>query len=78
MQNRSPEINFISIIFINSGARIGFSLLIYNVSEGDGTVNVSYRVLDGELGFDVDVNFFTSNGSAIGKYELYHISSESS
>ena len=46
---------------------IGFNPMEYNVSEGAGSVEFSLRVLQGELGYIVDVLLFTSQGSAIGK-----------
>ena len=48
-------------------ATIGFDPVEYNVSERAGAVEFSLRVLQGELGFIVDVLLFTSQGSAIGK-----------
>ena len=44
----------------------------YNVSEGAGAVEFTFRVLQGELGFNVHVLLFTSQGSAIGKFLYIH------
>ena len=48
-------------------ATIGFDPVEYNVSEGAGAVELTFRVLQGELGFNVHVLLFTSQGSAMGK-----------
>ena len=48
---------------------IGFVADSYDVNEVDGSVTMTLSILDGELeeGVDISVNFFTQDGSAIGK-----------
>ena len=48
--------------------RIGFLDTEYSVSESEGQVPIRFGVLEGMLGFDVDVQFNTGDGSAISKY----------
>ena len=50
-------------------ATIGFDPVEYNVSEG---AEFTFRVLQGELGFNVHVLLFTSQGSAMGKCLHYN------
>ena len=58
-----------------SVATIGFDPVEYNVSEGTGAVEFILRVLQGELGFNVNVLFFTSQGSATGmRLQRIHLS----
>ena len=64
----SPKI----IIIYTVVATIGFDPVEYNVSEGAGAVELTFRVLQGELGFNVHVLLFTSQGSAIGKFLYIH------
>ena len=47
---------------------IGFQPDQYTVDEDAGSVNFTVVVIDGELGFDVVVEFFTEDGSAQGMY----------
>ena len=47
------------------------------MSEGVGKVNFTYRVLQGELGYSVAVNFYTSEGSATSKNIMMAIASMS-
>ena len=49
---------------------IGFDPAFYNVSESDGEVLLTVRVLRGELGRPVEVNFSTDDGVGISKYML--------
>ena len=53
-------------------ATIGFDPVEYNVSEGAGAVEFTFRVLQGELGFNVHVLLFTFQGSARGKFLHYN------
>ena len=48
-------------------ARIGFQPVEYNVNEGAGTVLIEFAVLEGNIAFDVNVLFSTSDGSALSK-----------
>ncbi len=47
-------------------ARIGFSPLSYQASESAGSIIFRFGVLEGNIAFDVNVNFETSDGSAQG------------
>ena len=49
---------------------IGFDPALYNVSENDGEVLLTVRVLRGELGRPVEVDFSTDDGIGISKYML--------
>ncbi len=48
---------------------IGFVTDSYNVRETDGPVAMMLSILDGEIaeGVEISVNFFTQDGTAIGK-----------
>ena len=56
------------IIFIV--ATIGFAQSSYIISESDGSVNVTVRVLSGQLGRSVTVRFATMDGTAVGMCSL--------
>ena len=47
---------------------IGFQPDQYTVDEGAGSVNFTVLVIDGQLDFDVVVEFFTEDDSAQGMY----------
>ncbi len=47
-------------------ARIGFSPVSFQASETDGFIMFMFGVLEGNIAFDVKVNFETSEGSAQG------------
>ena len=49
---------------------IGFQPDQYTVDEGAGSVNFTVLVIDGELDFDVVVEFFTEDDSAQGMHEV--------
>ena len=51
-------------------ARIGFDPVEYSVSEDAGTVSFEFGVLEGNIAFDVNVIFLSSNGSA--QSNLFH------
>ncbi len=46
-------------------AVIGFMPDAYSVTEGEGGVDFMFGVLNGELGFVLDVEFSLENGTAI-------------
>ena len=46
---------------------IGFLSTEYSASESEGPINFEFGVIEGELGFDVDLIFTTSDDTAIGK-----------
>ena len=53
------------------GVQIGFDREIYFVSEGTDAAMLIVRVIEGQLGRDVFVEFFTggdSNDTALGKH----------
>ena len=52
------------LFLVSTAARIGFERTEYVVDEGDGSVTVVVRVLDGTLSGDVEVEFNTIDGSA--------------
>ncbi len=47
-------------------ARIGFAPVDYQASEMDGSIMFMFGVLEGNITFDVNVDFETSDGSAEG------------
>ncbi len=47
-------------------ARIGFAPVNYQASETDGSILFMFSVLEGNIAFDVNVLFETSEGSAQG------------
>ena len=57
------------LIFLHTVVVIGFQPDQYTVDEGAGSVNFTVLVIDGQLDFDVVVEFFTEDGSAQGMYE---------
>ena len=69
-----PELIKINVVYIPV-ATIGFDPVEYNVSEGTGSVEFTLRVLQGEVGFNVNALFFTSRGSATGtRLQQIHLS----
>ena len=52
--------------FFIAVARIGFSPVSYQASETDGFIMFVFGVLEGNIAFDVNVLFETSDGSAQG------------
>ena len=48
------------------GAVIGFDPVVYNVNEDTGFVELTIRVLQGELAETVFMDFSTRDGTAIG------------
>ena len=61
--------NFICAIFFSTGVTIGFENETYQSDEGQGSVEVCARVIDGGLQRDVEVTLVTQNGSAVGMQE---------
>ena len=60
--------DLITVSLVIPVATIGFEPVEYSISEGAGVpVIFMFRLLSGNLGFPVNVLFFTSNGSAQGK-----------
>ena len=57
------------LTFFHTVVVIGFQPDQYTVDEGAGSVNFTVLVIDGELDFDVVVEFFTEDGSAQGMHE---------
>ncbi len=51
--------------FFIAVARIGFSPVNYQASETDGSILFRFSVLEGSIAFDVNVNFESSDGSAL-------------
>ena len=51
----------------SSAVVIGFTPDTYNVNEGDGSVSITFGVLNGTLGVSVDVSVSTTDGSALCK-----------
>ena len=56
-----------SILF-STGVTIGFENETYSSDEGQGSVEVCVRVIDGGLQRDVEVSLVTQDGSAVGKF----------
>ena len=54
------------LYYYKNNARIGFSPVNYQASETDGSILFMFSVLEGNIAFDVNVNFETSDGSAQG------------
>ena len=61
------------LIFFHTVVVIGFQPDQYTVDEGAGSVNFTVLVIDGELDFDVVVEFFTEDGSAQGMHKKHTI-----
>ena len=61
----TPEI-FFSFILV---ARIGFSPVVYGASESDGSIMFMFGVLEGNIAFDVNVDFETTDETALGTYD---------
>ena len=57
------------LIIFHTVVVIGFQPDQYTVDEGADSVNFTVVVIDGELDFDVVVEFFTKDGSAQGIHE---------
>lgn len=53
----------------STGITIGFENETYQSDEGQGSVEVCVRVLDGGLQRDVEVTLVTQDGSAVGMQE---------
>ena len=53
-------------------ATIGFVNTNLNISENGGELEFEIGVLDGDLRFDVLVNFATANGAALGIEHCIH------
>ena len=53
--------------FTSSALVIGFFEVAYNVSEGNGSVSMSFGVLSGTLKISVNVSVTTMDGSAVCK-----------
>ncbi len=49
-------------------ARIGFTPVNYQASESDDSIMFMFGVLEGNIAFDVNVLFETSDGSANGNF----------
>ena len=56
------------LIFFHTVVVIGFQPDQYTVDEDAGSVNFTVLVIDGQLGSDVVVVFFTEDGSAQGMH----------
>ena len=52
----------------STGVTIGFENETYPSDEGQGSVEVCVRVIDGGLQRDVEVSLVTQDGSAVGKF----------
>ena len=52
--------------FLSTDATIGFMNTNLNVFEDGGELEFEIAVLDGDLCYDVLVNFLTDNGAALG------------
>ncbi len=52
-------------------ARIGFAPVSYQASETDDSIMFMFGVLEGNIAFDVNVTFETSDGSANGNFNDY-------
>ena len=55
--------------YLHAVVVIGFQPDQYTVDEGAGSVNFTVVVIDGQLDFDVVVEFFTEDDSAQGMHE---------
>ena len=62
----SSVCQFYSLLLFFTDVRIGFAQDSYSVGEAAGTVSVSVRVLEGELGINATVRLTTADGTAIG------------
>ena len=51
-------------------ATVGFMPTEYSVEENNGPIEFSFGVLVGELDFSVELEFFTSDGTATCKPEM--------
>ena len=51
---------------------IGFLSTEYSAFESGGPINFEFGVIEGELGFDVDLIFTTSDDTAIGKSKFLY------
>ena len=54
-------------------ATIGFVDTILSISENGGELEFEIAVLDGDLRFNVPVNFATDNGAALGIEHCIHL-----
>ena len=52
--------------FFISVARIGFAPVDYQELESAGVITFMFGVLEGNIAFDVNVDFETSDGTALG------------
>lgn len=57
------------LLFLFSEATLGFDPAEYSVNENATAIEFSFGVLNGELGFSVDLQFFTSDGNTTCKPE---------
>ena len=64
VRKRCPNL----FILFSTGVTIGFENETYSSDEGQGSVEVCARVIDGGLQRDVEVALVTQDGSAVGKF----------
>ena len=63
----------VTMIFsLSTVATIGFVNTSLSISENGGELEFEIAVLDGDLRFDVPVNFATDNGTALGIQYCIH------
>ena len=62
----------VTVMFFSTEAIIGFVDTILSISENGGELEFEIAVLDGNLRFDVPVDFATANGAALGIYRTLH------
>ena len=60
---------YVQCILCSTGVTIGFENETYPSDEGQGSVEVCARVIDGGLQRGVEVTLVTQDGSAIGMQE---------
>ena len=67
-----PFVLVTMIFFLSTEATIGFVNTNLSISENVGELEFEIGVLDGDLCFDVLVNFATDNGAALGIQHCIH------
>ena len=51
---------------MNTDVKIGHTFHVHNVEEGDGSINICAVVIEGCLERDVLIQYYTSDGTALG------------
>ena len=69
---RTLCISYNDFLFLSKEATIGFVNTNLSISENGGELEFEIAVLDGNLRFDVLVNFATANGTALGIQHCIH------